>query len=320
MVEVNYNTDGRVLNLDRLMKTPLYVVKHKFNGDLLYFMECKRSEAKRMIEENHYSHKFMGVFGEVNIGVYKDGRLIGVASYGKPLDFKYDKEELIELNRMWLSDELGRNAESILLSVSIKMLRRLKPDLKFIQSFSDGRLGCGIVYQSANFKYYGYNHSVFLLTAEGKQEHRLKIEDISNIDRFLSRMENIVNGTYSLIEVKTYRYIFEIDKNNKYWGKEEEYPKNSKGCRMITYNSSLKTAYMRAYLLSKALNMDYSRYEKILKNNVKNYREIEGRYSAYVLNAIKDQKNDKYDDALKILSTCRCNMEAVIFDDLEDSI
>lgn len=302
MIEVNYNTDGRVLNLDRLAKTPLYVVKHKFNRDLLYFMECKRSEAKRMIEENHYSHKFLGVFGEVNIGVYKDGRLIGVASYGKPLDFKYDKGELIELNRMWLSDELGRNAESILLSVSIKMLRRLKPKLKFVQSFSDGRLGCGIVYQSANFKYFGYHESVFLITSGGMQEHKLSLTNESDIDTLINKINNVVSGKYDLIKVKTYRYIFELDKNIPYYGEECIYPKEAGGYEKIEYHPRLKGVYMRTYLFNEILGMNNKKLENILSENVPDYKLNLGKYVKPVLEGIKNQKPNKYNEAVKITS------------------
>lgn len=301
MSEVNYNTGGKILDMEMLMRTPLYVVRHKFGKGVLYFMECSREEAKRMIIDNHYSHKFICSFGEVNIGVYKDGRLVGVASYGRPLDYNSDTEELIELNRMWLSDELGRNAESILISVSIKMLRRLKPKLKFIQSFSDGRLGCGIVYQSANFKYYGFIESVFSIDEDGTQSHRMTIESLEYIDKFLSRMEQIAIGKTELLKVKTHRYIFELDKDVKYPKEEVPYPKEDGGYQKIKFHESLKTAFIRAYLLNKALGKDYNYYEDVLRKNVTDYESKLTNYKSYVLKHIERQIPDKYENARKLL-------------------
>lgn len=305
MEEVNYNLDGKILDMEMLMNTPLYVVRHKFEGGVLYFMECSRLEAKQMIEDNHYSHKFVSTFGEVNIGVYKDGRLVGVASYGKPLDYHSDTEELIELNRMWLSDELGRNAESILISVSIKMLRRLRPKLKFIQSFSDGRLGCGIVYQSANFKYYGYIESVFAIDENGTQSHRMSIESLDDINVFLNRMEQIALGNTKLLMVKTHRYIFELDKNVKYPKEEVPYPKEDGGSIELKYHKSLKTAYMRAYILNKALNRDYSYYENILAEHIEDLEDTEKRYKGYVLRAVENQMPDEYESASERLGCAK---------------
>src|SRR5699024_619728 len=68
---------------------------------------------------------------------------------------------VIELNRMWIDDELGHNAETLLISSSIKILKKVRPEVKYIQSFADGRLGCGTIYKAANFDYYGYTKSLF---------------------------------------------------------------------------------------------------------------------------------------------------------------
>lgn len=37
-----------------------------------------------------------------------------------------DKNEILELNRMWIDDELGHNAESILISNSFKIIKKKK--------------------------------------------------------------------------------------------------------------------------------------------------------------------------------------------------
>ena len=58
---------------------------------------------------------------------------------------------MCELNRMWIDDTLGHNAESLLIAASIKLLRKSDPTCVAVQSFADGRLGCGTIYKSIEF-------------------------------------------------------------------------------------------------------------------------------------------------------------------------
>ena len=108
--------------------------------------------AKEMIVKNHYSHKWNdGGFGVYNFGIFhaaEPDRCLGVAVYGymknpaaRIFTHPNPKAWMCELNRMWIDDELGHNAESILIAASIKLLRRLDPNLVAVQSFADGRLG-----------------------------------------------------------------------------------------------------------------------------------------------------------------------------------
>lgn len=280
MYEVNYNKDEQIYDMEMLMRTPLYVVRHKFNGGMLYFMQCRREEAKRMIEDNHYSHKFIRSFGKVNIGVYTEGRLVGVASYGNVLDFNnvYDKD-VIELNRMWVSDELGKNAESILISVSLKMLKRLKPELKYVQSFSDSRLGCGIMYQSANFKYYGYRESEFVRCSDGSTYHKMSLETVRDLDEHLKKVEKILDGEDKTFIVRSYRYIYLFDKNYVYDKEELEYPKNESFQDEKPNAKFLRKVLLRDYLVCVALDKDvakieeyYNKYYDDFERSINKYR------------------------------------------------
>lgn len=118
---------------------------------LLLFKEVDNDIAKTMILENHYSHSWNDIsFGYINIGLYRDNILLGVAVFG---GLQFDKSyinyspdikqnEILELNRMWISDEIGKNAETMLISASFKLIKKLKPHVKMINTFADGRLGC----------------------------------------------------------------------------------------------------------------------------------------------------------------------------------
>ena len=86
--------------------------------------------AKEMIIANHYSHKWNdGGFGIFNFGIFRveqPDRCLGVAVYGymknpkaKIFTHPNPKAWMCELNRMWIDDELGHNAGSILIAASM---------------------------------------------------------------------------------------------------------------------------------------------------------------------------------------------------------
>lgn len=141
--------------------TPQILEVYKETSSLgrLLIKPVDKALAKEMIVKNHYSHKWNdGGFGVFNFGIFhadEPDRCLGVAVYGymknpKARIFTHPnpKAWMCELNRMWIDDELGHNAESILIATSIKMLRRIDPNLVAVQSFADGRLGCGTIYKS----------------------------------------------------------------------------------------------------------------------------------------------------------------------------
>ena len=116
-----------------------------------------KDEAKELIIRQHYSHKWATPFGLYNYGIRLDGELLGVAVYGhlmNPKSFKsvadLNPEQVTELNRLWIDDRLGKNAETWLMAEAHKRLLEDTP-VRLVQSFADGRLGVGTTYQAANF-------------------------------------------------------------------------------------------------------------------------------------------------------------------------
>ena len=147
------------------------IIKNTKNNGVLYIREIEYGVARDMIVTNHYSKKWNTAFGTINFGVFRDDTLLGCAVFGNLMNTKSYKnitdlgpKSVIELNRLWLSDDLQRNAETLMLSACFKILRKKYPYIKYVQSFADGRLGCGTIYKAANFGYYGYTFSSFLKT------------------------------------------------------------------------------------------------------------------------------------------------------------
>lgn len=128
-----------------------------------------RLVANRIIIANHYSRRVYSA-STLHLGVWVGGRLLGVLQYGYAMNpasagsvvAGTGMNEYLELNRMWLDDLAPRNSESRALSQSIRLIRRVRPDVKWIQSFADERCGLfGTVYQAAGFTYHGEHAGIF---------------------------------------------------------------------------------------------------------------------------------------------------------------
>lgn len=223
------------------------IIKETSSLGTLIIKLVDKKIAKEMIIENHYSHKWNdGGFGLYNFGIFhakEPNRCLGVAVYGymknpKARLFTHPnpKAWMCELNRMWINDELGRNAESILISSSLKLLRKLAPDCVAVQSFADGRLGCGTIYKAANFKYYGYHNTKFLYNnRSGEMVHCQTFTNSTSPSGYLRANIGMLLGDFKVYEVKTYRYIYPLDKKFIFKKKQQPYPAYDKGIKEVEW-------------------------------------------------------------------------------------
>ncbi|HBV49313.1 MAG TPA: hypothetical protein DEB64_00710 [Alistipes sp.] len=204
--------------------------------------------AKELIVANHYSHKWNeGGFGKYNFGIFRaeaPDDCLGVAVYGymknpKAKLFTHPNPNawMCELNRMWIDDTLGKNAESILIAASIKLLRKLAPDCVAVQSFADGRLGCGTIYKAANFRYYGFHYTKFLRNRRtGEITHEQILTNTTSPSAYLRSNIAYLIGDLEVFQVKTYRYIYPLCKRFRFNGPEKPYPQYEKGIDPVEWN------------------------------------------------------------------------------------
>ncbi|MEP2977947.1 MAG: hypothetical protein ABJO86_00590 [Lentilitoribacter sp.] len=125
--------------------------------------EVDRVLANEIIRENHYSKKIVNT-ASVHLSVSMDGQIVGILQFGVAMNPRScgsvvsgtNIDEYLELNRMWLDDIAPRNSESKAISYAVKIIRKIRPRVKWIQSFSDERCGLfGTVYQAAGFSFHG---------------------------------------------------------------------------------------------------------------------------------------------------------------------
>lgn len=115
--------------------------------------------ANKFIKKHHYSGKVVPN-SNLHFGCFLGTRLHGVLSYGPPMDKNKmlslvegtEWNEMLELNRMAFNDYLPKNSESRCIAVSIKLIKKNAPHIKWILSFSDGtRCGDGTIYRASGF-------------------------------------------------------------------------------------------------------------------------------------------------------------------------
>ena len=196
-----------------------------------------KDEAKELIVREHYSHKWGSTFGLYNYGIRLDGKLLGVASYGhlmNPQSFgsvaDLNAEQVTELNRLWIDDSLGRNAETWLMAEAHKRLLRDTP-VRLVQSFADGRLGVGTIYQAANFGYYGHSTTRFHRNVvDGQSYHDTPFSNTAAAGIYLRNAMH-ARGELETFTVNTYRYIKPLTKaaRRRIKLKEKPYPKQREG-------------------------------------------------------------------------------------------
>lgn len=173
---------GKILSLQTLAAEPVAYIKtgqgglighdeisgfgnHAFRVSLI-----NRDKANDVIRRNHYSGSIVNN-SYLHLGVFAGRDLKGVLQYGYAMNPASaggvvkgtGNTQYLELNRMWISDDLPRNSESKAISYSLKLIRRLRPAVIWIQSFADERCGgrLGVVYQACSFLFCGSQEAVF---------------------------------------------------------------------------------------------------------------------------------------------------------------
>ena len=119
--------------------------------------------ANDFVKKHHYSGKVVPN-SKLHFGAFLDGKLHGVLSYGPSINKKgtinlvegTGWNEFIELNRMAFDDYLPKYSESRCIAISIRLIKKNAPHIKWVISFADGtQCGDGTIYRASGFKLVG---------------------------------------------------------------------------------------------------------------------------------------------------------------------
>lgn len=207
-----------------------------YGTDEFQVKEIDKDLARETIIKNHYSKKcYNGTY--VNLGVFIKGKFLGVLQYGYAMNpasggslvTGTEMNQYLELNRMWIADNVGDYPESKAISYSIKYIKGKLKTIKWIQSFADERCGgLGIVYQACSFRFYGEHTSSFW-ELDGETFHN----SIKTSEKAGRRGFNLLNDPKNKDRVvqhtlRQFRYIKFLDKSwiKKCTKKEQPYLKH----------------------------------------------------------------------------------------------
>lgn len=183
--------------------------------------------ANEFVKLHHYSGKFVQN-STLHFGAFLDDKLHGVLSYGSSLDksktiglvqpTKWN--EYLELNRMAFDDYLPKNSESRVISITLKLIKKNAPHIKWILSYSDGcDCGDGTIYRASGFylTLIKQNSDLFLLP-NGKKIHSMTIKSSKTLMSKYGNWKKYLDTEYlgwKKIEGYQLRYIYLIDKSCK---------------------------------------------------------------------------------------------------------
>lgn len=115
--------------------------------------------ANEFVKKTHYSGKVVPN-SQIHFGVFLGKKLEGVMQFGPPINKKGTINlvsgtlfnEFIELNRMAFSDSLPRFSESRAIGITMRLIKKHYPQIKWVISFSDGtQCGDGTIYRASGF-------------------------------------------------------------------------------------------------------------------------------------------------------------------------
>ena len=140
--------------------------------------------ATPFMKAHHYSGKVVNN-STLHFGVFLDGQLHGVMSYGPSLDKSKiiglvagtGWNEFLELNRMAFDSVLPRNSESRAISLSLKLIKKHAPQVKWVISFADAcSCGDGTIYRASNFVLTGIKENINLcVLPDGTRVHTMTL-------------------------------------------------------------------------------------------------------------------------------------------------
>ena len=215
-----------ISNISKIIKEEC-LTKDKYRVD-----KVDLQTVKEICREKHYLHRVPNIVA--SYGLYRDELLMGVITFGIPpspqlmkICGEDNKKKVLELNRLWCYDESPKNSESFLISQGFKMLKRDKPDIKIIVSFSDTREGhLGYIYQATNWYFTGWSiPGGGSIVINGKEHHpknlnnKYNTSDLNKLKEIL-KTENIVYRPRS----KKCRYV-------KFIGNKRENKELKKLCK-----------------------------------------------------------------------------------------
>ena len=188
--------------------------------------------ANEFVKKNHYSWKVVPN-SQLHFGCFYGGGLHWVLSYWPSMVKKQlinlvegtQWNEYIELNRMAFDEVMPRNSESRCIAITIKLIKKNAPHIKWIVSFADGcQCWDGTIYRASGFELTQINQNKYMKEDENWNKitrlslvahdpnWQKKFKELKTLDGFMLRYIKLLKPDLK----RNYQIIpySEIDKYN----------------------------------------------------------------------------------------------------------
>jgi hypothetical protein len=163
-----------------LKKNPIknmfgFIIGYECPIKQIKIIECEKPMADSIIKKNHYSKKSTKN-SCLNLLVYHFNKISGALQIGYGIrpkaKGKYNPKEVLEFDRMWLSDDMPKFSETITLSLLHHYLKKNYPQIKHLISYADTSVGNkGTIYKAANYKLIDKVKARFFILKNGERVH-----------------------------------------------------------------------------------------------------------------------------------------------------
>lgn len=149
--------------------------------ELFYIDRIKNRQAIEIVIKYHYLHREAPCSFAFGLFCKKTKSIVGVIIYGTPSSAPLrrgicgdeEKNNVIELTRLWVRDGTPKNTESYLIGNTIPLV-----DKEIIVSYAEIQQGhIGVVYQATNWIYTGLSAKRTNWVIEGENKHCQTIAD-----------------------------------------------------------------------------------------------------------------------------------------------
>lgn len=192
----------------------------------LEISDCLVSEVRAFIENFHYSKNINGVKITQCFKVTANGFLVGAVLFGQMSTTAWKKfgsteKSVLELRRLVLTDECGKNSESRVIGWCLRWIASYLPHVSTIVSYADPMYGhSGIIYKASNFTLIGKtpDDKGYKDPVTGKTYHSraMRTKYKGEYKPFVKKLrDKLKNGELETITLKgKYCYIYKMRNRN----------------------------------------------------------------------------------------------------------
>lgn len=122
---------------------------------------CDIKDIKNFVEKNHYSRNVNGVKISYCFKVEYNNELVGGVIFGAMSTtawkkFANSEKKVLELRRLVLIDNAGKNSESRVIGFCLRKIKKIDKNIDIIVSYADPYHNHnGTIYKASNFEYLG---------------------------------------------------------------------------------------------------------------------------------------------------------------------